>query len=125
MREATEARRSMVIHSDQGRGLAERVGDNLRRIRKREGLSQEALAIRASLHRTEIGKLESAERVPRIDTLIRLAGGMAVPPEELLDGIAWVPITPSVGTFAVDGARRRMYPGDASTSLEACELHGS
>lgn len=115
----------MVIHSDHGRGVAERFGDNLRRIRRREGLSQEGLAIRASLHRTEIGKLENTERVPRIDTLIRLAGGMAVPPEELLEGIAWVPMAPSVGTFTVNGARRRALPGDASTRLEAGEMHGS
>jgi transcriptional regulator with XRE-family HTH domain len=38
--------------------VAERFGDNLRRTRRREGLSQEQLAARASLHRTEIGRLE-------------------------------------------------------------------
>jgi transcriptional regulator with XRE-family HTH domain len=64
-----------------------RFGANLRRIRVREGLSQEALAVRASLHRTEIDKLEAGKRVPRVDTLIRLAGAMAVPPGELLEGI--------------------------------------
>jgi transcriptional regulator with XRE-family HTH domain len=62
--------------------VAERFGANLRRTRRREGLSQEQLAARASLHRTEIGRLEHAERVCRIDTLIRLAGAMAVPPGE-------------------------------------------
>ncbi len=60
--------------------VAERFGDNLRRVRRREGLSQEELAVRASLHRTEIGKLENTERVPRIDTLIQLAGAMAIAP---------------------------------------------
>jgi transcriptional regulator with XRE-family HTH domain len=71
--------------------VAERFGENLRRVRRREGLSQEQLAVRASLHRTEVGKLERAGRVCRIDTLIRLAGAMAVPPGELLHGIDWVP----------------------------------
>jgi transcriptional regulator with XRE-family HTH domain len=66
--------------------VAERFGANLRRVRRREGLSQEGLAVRASLHRTEIGRLEGGERACRIDTLIRLAGAMAVPPDELLDG---------------------------------------
>jgi transcriptional regulator with XRE-family HTH domain len=80
--------------------VAERFGDNLRRIRRREGISQEELAVRASLHRTEIGKLENTERVPRIDTLIRLAGAMAVPPGELLHGIAWVPRPGPGGAFA-------------------------
>ena len=88
--------------------VAERFGENLRRVRRREGLSQERLAARASLHRTEIGLLENGERVPRIDTLIRLAGGMVVPPGELIDGIDWVPAPESVGTFTfgVDGLRR-------------------
>jgi transcriptional regulator with XRE-family HTH domain len=71
--------------------VAERFGENLRRVRHREGLSQEHLAMRASLHRTEVGRLEAGERVCRIDTLIRLAGAMAVLPGELLEGIDWVP----------------------------------
>lgn len=82
------------------RAVAERFGENLRRVRRREGLSQEELGVRASLHRTEVGKLEKGERVPRIDTLIRLAGAMAAPPGELLDGIDWVPVPAAVGSFA-------------------------
>jgi transcriptional regulator with XRE-family HTH domain len=38
--------------------VGERFGANLRCVRRREGLSQEALAVRASLHRTEIGRPE-------------------------------------------------------------------
>ena len=59
--------------------VGSRFGDNLRRIRLREGLSQERLATLASLHRTEIGLLEKGERVPRIDRLLQLAGAMAIP----------------------------------------------
>ncbi|HEY1848608.1 MAG TPA: helix-turn-helix transcriptional regulator [Opitutaceae bacterium] len=89
--------------------LAERFGENLRRVRRREDLSQERLAKRASLHRTEIGLLEHGERVCRIDTLIRLAGAMAAPPAELLDGIGWIPGPPDPGgTFSFDG------PGQSS-----------
>jgi hypothetical protein len=40
--------------------------------------------------RTEIGFLENAERVCRIDTPICLAGAMSVAPGELLDGILWI-----------------------------------
>ena len=71
--------------------VSERFRENLRRVRRREGLSQEQLAMRSLLHRNEVGRLEAGERVCRIDTLIRLAGAMAVPPGELLDGIDWVP----------------------------------
>lgn len=80
--------------------VAERFGENLRRIRRREGLSQEQLAVRASLHRTAIGLLENGQRVCRTDTLIRLAGAMAIRPEELLDGIAWVGGPEPKGAFA-------------------------
>jgi transcriptional regulator with XRE-family HTH domain len=82
--------------------VARRFGDNLRRVRRREGLSQEQLAVRASLHRTEVGKLENTERVPRIDTLVQLSGAMAVPPGELLDGIVWVPAPETKGSFSFD-----------------------
>jgi transcriptional regulator with XRE-family HTH domain len=86
---------------DQVLAVARRFGQNLRRVRRREDLSQERLARRASLHRTEIGLLEKGGRVCRIDTLIRLAGAMAVPPGELLDGIDWIPGPETDGTFAV------------------------
>lgn len=82
--------------------VALRFADNLRRVRRREDLSQEELARRASLHRTEIGKLENTERVPRIDTLVQLAGAMAVPPGELLEGIDWVPGPEREGSFTFD-----------------------
>jgi len=63
----------------------------MRRCRKRAGISQEALAVLASVHRTEIGLLERGERTPRIDTLVKLAGSLSVPPDDLIDGIVWQP----------------------------------
>lgn len=96
---------------DEARAVAGRFGENLRRVRKREDLSQERLAKRASLHRTEIGLLEKGERVCRIDTLIRLAGAMAVSPGELLGGIDWVPGPETTGTFSFgSGAAPRGGP---------------
>lgn len=71
--------------------VAERFAQNLRRARKAADLSQEELSLRASLHRTEIGLLERAMRIPRIDTLAKLAGTLGVEPAALLDGIAWDP----------------------------------
>jgi transcriptional regulator with XRE-family HTH domain len=79
--------------------VALRFGQNLRRCRQLAGLSQEELGERASLHRTEIGKLEKGERLARIDTLIRLAGAMAIRPEELVDGIHWTPAQARYGAF--------------------------
>jgi transcriptional regulator with XRE-family HTH domain len=71
--------------------LAKRFGENLRRARKRAGYSQEELAVRASLHRTEIGLVERGERLVRIDTALKLAGAAGAPLGELLAGIEWSP----------------------------------
>ena len=60
--------------------VARLFGANLRRIRKRADLSQEEVGWLASLHRTEVGLLERGERTPRIDTLVKLAGGLEVRP---------------------------------------------
>src|SRR5262249_55870731 len=73
----------------QSEEIARRFGQNLRRARKRAAMSQEELAVGASLHRTEIGLIERGHRVARIDTLIKIASSLGVSPLELLDGINW------------------------------------
>jgi transcriptional regulator with XRE-family HTH domain len=80
-------------------GVAARFGENLTRLRERSGVTQEDLAFRASLHRTEIGLLERGGRIPRIDTLAKLAGALVVLPGELLDGIVWEPGSVRRGDF--------------------------
>lgn len=87
--------------------IASRFGKNLSRARKRAGLSQEEAGIRASLHRTEIGLLERGERVPRIDTAIKLAGAVGVSLGELIEGIEWSPGSASPGSFSIDPEARR------------------
>ena len=79
--------------------LADRFGRNLVRCRKRAGISQEELGFLASLHRTEIGMLERGIRLARVDTLIKLAGAMEIPPSDLLQGMDWTPGGPRIGTF--------------------------
>lgn len=83
--------------------LARRFGQNIFMIRRRAGLSQEELAFRSSLHRNEIGKLERGDRIPRIDTVIRLAGALEVPPADLLKGMAWVTPPSRMGRFVISG----------------------
>ena len=66
-----------------------RFAANLRRHRKRLGLSQEALANLCDLHRTEISLLERCKRSPRLDTIVSLARGLELSSTcELLEGIA-------------------------------------
>jgi len=85
--------------------IAARFGNNLARLRKAADLSQDELSIRASLHRTEISQAERGLRLPRIDTLVKLAGSLEVTPGELLAGLAWEPGEMKRGGFrAADGA---------------------
>jgi len=79
--------------------VAEQFGRNLAYCRRRAKLSQEELAVRASLHRTAVGQLERGERVARVDTVVKLAGSLSIPPGELLDGMGWSPGGTRVGTF--------------------------
>jgi transcriptional regulator with XRE-family HTH domain len=60
------------------------VADNVRSIRERRGLSQEALAARCRLHRTYIGAVERAERNITLNTLAQLATALGVDAPDLL-----------------------------------------
>lgn len=79
--------------------IAAQFGDNLARCRKAADLSQDDVSIRASLHRTEVSQLERGLRVPRIDTVAKLAGALEVDPGELFEGIAWEPGEMRQGRF--------------------------
>jgi transcriptional regulator with XRE-family HTH domain len=67
-----------------GRSL---IAANLRRLRARRGLSQEALADRAGIHRTYLGSVERAERNISIDNICRLAWALGVDVRNLLGGV--------------------------------------
>lgn len=82
---------------------AERIGQNLWLARRRVSLSQERLAELCGLHRSEIGLVEQGRRIPRTDTLIKLASALEVGVEELVKGIAWTaPATERAGQFVID-----------------------
>lgn len=83
--------------------IASRFGVNLRRCRKRAGLSQEQVAIRAALHRTEISLLERGERCPKLDTAIKVATAANADLGELLHGICWIPGDEIPGEFSLIG----------------------
>lgn len=83
--------------------VAERFARNLLHARKSAGLSQEEFAFRAGLHRTEVGLLERGVRMPRIDTLAKLAGALGIEPVALIEGIAWDPGDFRPGGFVEQG----------------------
>jgi transcriptional regulator with XRE-family HTH domain len=62
-------------------------GQQLRTLRAEQGLSRDVLARRAGIHRTEVEKLERGERDPRLTTIRRLARGLELPPEALVEGV--------------------------------------
>ena len=91
--------------------VMERIGKNIWEVRRRAGFSQELLARRSGLHRTEISLLERGGRIPRIDTLLKVAGSLECPIELLVEGVEWVPYSPSeAGTFSI--FNKRLGGGD-------------
>ena len=76
-------------------------------------MSQEELGKLAALHRTEIGMLENGTRLARVDTLMKLAGALAVSPIELLEGIHWNPGNPSEGSFSISEPSLARHHGSA------------
>lgn len=75
----------------------QRLGRRIRAERERVGISQEALADLARLHRTYIGGVERGERNIGFLNLLRVARALRVAPSELLrdfdtgppSGAAW------------------------------------
>ncbi len=64
------------------------VGVAIRHFRYEAGLSQDGLADRMDVSPSYISMLESGKRYPSIETLIRLAVALDIPPGTLLDYIA-------------------------------------
>jgi transcriptional regulator with XRE-family HTH domain len=83
--------------------LAEYFGRNLWCARRRAGLSQEMLARLSELHGADIGQLERGQRLPRLDTLLKLSAGVRASPCLLLAGLHWRTGYYVAGGFYVEG----------------------
>jgi transcriptional regulator with XRE-family HTH domain len=81
--------------------VARLFAENLKRHRRLAQMSQDELSVRASVHRTEISMLERQIRIPRIDTLVKLAASLEASPSELLEGIEWSPGDIKLGGFRI------------------------
>jgi transcriptional regulator with XRE-family HTH domain len=67
--------------------IRDRFAVNLKRARAAKGVSQEELASRCDLHRTEISLLERGGREPRLGTMVKLAEALDIGPQDLCAGI--------------------------------------
>lgn len=63
--------------------LREKLAENLRRLREERGLSQEAFAELAGLHRTYISMIERKTRNPTVGVLEQICDALGVGPSEL------------------------------------------
>jgi transcriptional regulator with XRE-family HTH domain len=79
-------------------------GQELRRLRRRSGLSQETLAARAGLSPEAVSLLERGRRSPRMTTMRLLAQGLRLPESDRSALFASVnlrePSAPSLPAFA-------------------------
>lgn len=62
------------------------LAQNIKRLRLERGLSQEALADAAELHRNYLGGIERGERNVAIDNIGKIAAALGVSAAELVDG---------------------------------------
>jgi transcriptional regulator with XRE-family HTH domain len=62
-------------------------GENVRNARESLGISQEELAYRADLHRTQISLIERGQRTPRLDTIEQLAKALQIQPSKLIPSL--------------------------------------
>lgn len=74
----------MTDHKNKSDSARQRLSQHLRALRSVKGLSQEALADLAELHRTYVGSIERCERNVSIDNIEKLASALNVDVYELL-----------------------------------------
>ena len=65
-------------------GFVQQFGEKVRALRLKRGLSQEALAHAAGLHRTHISLIERGRRSVRLETIEALAQALQVQPSRLM-----------------------------------------
>lgn len=95
--------------------LAKRFGRNVWRSRRRADLTQDELARLTELSRVDIGAVERGERLPRLDTILKLAAGTDTSTCVLLGGLRWRPGYYVEGAFYIeDGSKASADRGRAA-----------
>lgn len=82
-----------------------RIANNLKLLRGKQGMSQEALADRAGLHRTQLSAIERGRTNLTLDTLVSLAAALGVNEIDLLMAREEEPMPLKVGRKKKSGLR--------------------
>ena len=64
--------------------IYEKLGTNIKRLRKQKNLSQEQLAFVAKLDLTSVSEIESGLRNPSLKSIAKLAKALGTKPSELI-----------------------------------------
>ena len=59
--------------------IYKKIGNNVRQIRREKEMSQEKLALEASLNRAYIGYIERGERHPSVETIYKISQALNTP----------------------------------------------
>lgn len=62
------------------------LGENIRRLRKKKGLTQEQLGESAQIHYSYVGQVERGEKMPSLKTLQKLAAALNTKLQYILEG---------------------------------------
>lgn len=60
------------------------VGDEIKKLREEAGLSQQALADKAKLHRTYVNMVERGKKNPTIDVFFRICAALDILPSKMM-----------------------------------------
>lgn len=93
-----------------------RLGDELRRLRTRQGLSLRALAAQAGISNPYLSQIERGEKTPSPRILQALAGPLGVTEQHLLVLAGVIPSTPT-GTRAVIASDDQLTPAQREALL--------
>jgi transcriptional regulator with XRE-family HTH domain len=94
--------------------LRKAFGLRVAELRIKRGESQEDLGFRAGMHPQAIGELERGRRMPRLDTVIKVAGSLGVQAGDLLAGLGWEPGEFIAGSLVVGPEDRAPAKGGES-----------
>lgn len=64
-----------------------RIGENIRKFRKKRGMTQEMLAEKADLHPVYISQVERADRAITIDALLRITKALGIRLRDVVDNL--------------------------------------